>query len=87
MSLQADQARPNCSLSLSEHSLIHARGCANVCVCVCFDGRLDSGSPYQMLDAFHLQIQEREAVMASLVESASLFEVTVSEYKQLRQCR
>uniref|UniRef100_A0A4W6G4Y5 Dynein axonemal heavy chain 17 n=1 Tax=Lates calcarifer TaxID=8187 RepID=A0A4W6G4Y5_LATCA len=40
-----------------------------------------SESPYQMLDAFHWQIQEREAVMASLVESASLFEVTVSEYK------
>ncbi|TWW81709.1 Dynein heavy chain 9, axonemal [Takifugu flavidus] len=40
-----------------------------------------------MLDEFHQQIQEREAVMASLVESASLFEVTVSEYKQLQQCR
>ncbi|XP_030610318.1 dynein axonemal heavy chain 9 isoform X3 [Archocentrus centrarchus] len=49
--------------------------------------RFDSESPYQMLDAFHWQIQEREAVMASLVESASLFEVTVSEYRQLRQCR
>ncbi|XP_008276610.1 dynein axonemal heavy chain 9 [Stegastes partitus] len=49
--------------------------------------RFDSESPYQMLDAFHGQIQEREAVMASLVEAASLFEVTVSEYKQLRQCR
>ncbi|XP_054457284.1 dynein heavy chain 9, axonemal isoform X2 [Anoplopoma fimbria] len=49
--------------------------------------RFDSESPHQMLDAFHRQIQEREAVMASLVESASLFEVTVSEYKQIRQCR
>ncbi|KAM9424094.1 dynein axonemal heavy chain 9 isoform 2-T2 [Pholidichthys leucotaenia] len=49
--------------------------------------RFDSKSPYQMLDTFHRQIQEREAVMASLMESASLFEVTVSEYKQLRQCR
>ncbi|XP_028263973.1 dynein axonemal heavy chain 9 isoform X2 [Parambassis ranga] len=49
--------------------------------------RFDSKRPYQMLDSFHRQIQEREAVMASLVESASLFEVTVSEYKQLRQCR
>uniref|UniRef100_A0A671VS67 Dynein axonemal heavy chain 17 n=1 Tax=Sparus aurata TaxID=8175 RepID=A0A671VS67_SPAAU len=46
-----------------------------------------SESPYQMLDAFQRQIREREAVMASLVESARLFEVTVSEYKQLRQCR
>lgn len=61
-----------------------------------FDGRLcalvhpsrfDIENPYQMLDAFHLQIQEREAVMTSLAESASLFEVTISEYKQLRQCR
>ncbi|XP_068161051.1 dynein axonemal heavy chain 9 [Antennarius striatus] len=49
--------------------------------------RFDSHSPHQMLDAFHQQIHEREAVMASLVESASLFEVTVSDYKQLRQCR
>uniref|UniRef100_A0A671VQH4 Dynein axonemal heavy chain 17 n=1 Tax=Sparus aurata TaxID=8175 RepID=A0A671VQH4_SPAAU len=49
--------------------------------------RFDSESPYQMLDAFQRQIREREAVMASLVESARLFEVTVSEYKQLRQCR
>lgn len=67
-----------------------------MCVCVYFDGylcafmhlsRFESESPYQMLDAFHRQIQEREAIMASLVESASLFEVTVSEYRQLRQCR
>ncbi|CAN9508871.1 unnamed protein product [Ophioblennius macclurei] len=49
--------------------------------------RFDSESPYQMLDVFHQQISEREAVMASLVASASLFEVTVSDYKQLRQCR
>ncbi|XP_075314376.1 dynein axonemal heavy chain 9 [Odontesthes bonariensis] len=49
--------------------------------------RFDSKSPYQMLDKFHRQIWEREAVMASLLESANLFEVTISEYKQLRQCR
>ncbi|XP_068439704.1 dynein axonemal heavy chain 9 isoform X3 [Clinocottus analis] len=49
--------------------------------------RFDSKSPHQMLDAFHQLILEREAVMGSLLESASLFEVTVSEYKQLRQCR
>uniref|UniRef100_A0AAQ5YU21 Dynein axonemal heavy chain 17 n=1 Tax=Amphiprion ocellaris TaxID=80972 RepID=A0AAQ5YU21_AMPOC len=49
--------------------------------------RFDSESPYQMLDTFHGQIQEREVVMASLMEAASLFDVTVSEYKQLRQCR
>ncbi|XP_024861684.2 dynein heavy chain 9, axonemal isoform X1 [Kryptolebias marmoratus] len=49
--------------------------------------RFDSRSPYQMLDEFHQQIQDQEAVMASLLESASLFEVTISDYKQLRQCR
>lgn len=49
--------------------------------------RFDSESPHQKLDALHQQIQEREAMMASLVESAGLFEVTVSDYKQLRQCR
>ncbi|XP_029978186.1 dynein axonemal heavy chain 9 [Sphaeramia orbicularis] len=49
--------------------------------------RFDSKNPYQMLDSFHRQVQEREVVMASLVESASLFEVTISDYKQLRQCR
>ncbi|KAM4623876.1 dynein axonemal heavy chain 9 isoform 1-T1 [Polymixia lowei] len=49
--------------------------------------RFDSEDPYQMLDVSHRQIQEREAMMASLVESASLFEVTVSDYRQLRQCR
>lgn len=40
-----------------------------------------------MLNASHKQIQEKEAVMAGLVESAGLFEVTVSDYRQLRQCR
>uniref|UniRef100_A0A665X2B6 Dynein, axonemal, heavy chain 9 n=1 Tax=Echeneis naucrates TaxID=173247 RepID=A0A665X2B6_ECHNA len=49
--------------------------------------RFDSKNPYQMLDMFHRQIREREALMGSLVESASLFEVTIYEYKQLRQCR
>lgn len=62
--------------------------CFDVCLCgLMHSSRFDSQSPYQMLDAFHRQIQEREAVMASLVESASLFEVTISEYRQLRQCR
>uniref|UniRef100_G3NCH8 Dynein, axonemal, heavy chain 9 n=1 Tax=Gasterosteus aculeatus aculeatus TaxID=481459 RepID=G3NCH8_GASAC len=49
--------------------------------------RFDDANPHQMLDVFHRQIQEREAAMASLVESAGLFEVTVSGYKQLGQCR
>lgn len=58
-----------------------------MCVVLMHCSRFDSKSPYQMLDEFHQQIQEREAVMASLVESASLFEVSESEYKQLQQCR
>ncbi|XP_034049709.1 dynein heavy chain 9, axonemal [Thalassophryne amazonica] len=49
--------------------------------------RFDSKKPYQILERFNQEIQEREAVMASLVESASLFEVNVPDYKQLRQCR
>nr|XP_029540762.1 LOW QUALITY PROTEIN: dynein heavy chain 9, axonemal [Oncorhynchus nerka] len=49
--------------------------------------RFDSENPYAMLNASHKQIQEKEAVMAGLVESAGLFEVTVSDYRQLRQCR
>uniref|UniRef100_A0A3Q2SZQ2 Dynein axonemal heavy chain 9 n=1 Tax=Fundulus heteroclitus TaxID=8078 RepID=A0A3Q2SZQ2_FUNHE len=49
--------------------------------------RFDSQRPYQMLNEFHLKIQGHEKIMASLMASASLFEVTVSEYKQLRQCR
>ena len=56
-------------------------------VCVCALGRFDSEHPYQMLDSSHRQIQEKEGVMAALVESASLFEVTVPDYRQLRQCR
>lgn len=54
---------------------------------LCGSCRFDSENPYAMLNASHKQIQEKEAVMAGLVESASLFEVTVSDYRQLRQCR
>uniref|UniRef100_A0A8C5D1B4 Dynein heavy chain 9, axonemal n=1 Tax=Gadus morhua TaxID=8049 RepID=A0A8C5D1B4_GADMO len=49
--------------------------------------RFDSENPYKMLDTWDQQIGEREAVMSSLVEAASLFEVSVPDYKQLRQCR
>lgn len=40
-----------------------------------------------MLNLAHQQIQEKEAVMTALTESASLFEVNVPDYKQLKQCR
>ncbi|XP_077481740.1 dynein axonemal heavy chain 9 isoform X2 [Stigmatopora argus] len=49
--------------------------------------RFETRNPHQMLDTFHCQIQKQEEVMASLMESANLFELNVSEYKQLRQCR
>uniref|UniRef100_A0A8D1MAE7 AAA+ ATPase domain-containing protein n=1 Tax=Sus scrofa TaxID=9823 RepID=A0A8D1MAE7_PIG len=46
-----------------------------------------STDPHQMLDARHTEIQQMESTMASISESASLFEVGVPDYKQLRQCR
>nr|XP_003818154.3 dynein axonemal heavy chain 9 isoform X2 [Pan paniscus] len=49
--------------------------------------RFDSIHPHQMLDARHIEIQQMESTMASISESASLFEVNVPDYKQLRQCR
>uniref|UniRef100_A0A8C5WIH4 Dynein axonemal heavy chain 17 n=1 Tax=Leptobrachium leishanense TaxID=445787 RepID=A0A8C5WIH4_9ANUR len=49
--------------------------------------RFDSSSPYQMLDAKHAEIKKMEATMASIYESAALFEVNVPDYKQLKQCR
>ncbi|XP_070417196.1 dynein axonemal heavy chain 9 isoform X3 [Equus przewalskii] len=49
--------------------------------------RFDSTNPHQMLDARHIEIQQMESTMASISESAGLFEVNVPDYKQLRQCR
>ncbi|XP_072311900.1 dynein axonemal heavy chain 9 [Eucyclogobius newberryi] len=49
--------------------------------------RFDCQTPYQLLNSFHKQIQEHEAVMGSLVQSAGLFELTVPDFRQLRQCR
>ncbi|XP_037664378.1 dynein heavy chain 9, axonemal isoform X4 [Choloepus didactylus] len=49
--------------------------------------RFDSTDPYQTLDAKHIEIQQMESTMASISESAGLFEVNVPDYKQLRQCR
>ncbi|XP_077110730.1 dynein axonemal heavy chain 9 isoform X2 [Ranitomeya variabilis] len=49
--------------------------------------RFDSISPYQTLDLKHMEIKKMEATMASIYESAALFEVGVPDYKQLRQCR
>ncbi|NXO76324.1 DYH9 protein, partial [Sitta europaea] len=49
--------------------------------------RFDTEKPYQLLDAKHMEIKQLESAMASIYESAGLFEVTVPEYKQLKQCR
>uniref|UniRef100_A0A803T0L9 Dynein axonemal heavy chain 17 n=1 Tax=Anolis carolinensis TaxID=28377 RepID=A0A803T0L9_ANOCA len=49
--------------------------------------RFDAANPYQMLAAAHTELQEMEVTMASIHESAALFEVGVPDYKQLKQCR
>uniref|UniRef100_A0A8C9SNB8 Dynein axonemal heavy chain 17 n=1 Tax=Scleropages formosus TaxID=113540 RepID=A0A8C9SNB8_SCLFO len=49
--------------------------------------RFDTENPYHMLDIAHKQIQEKESTMAAITESASLFEVNIPDYKQLKQCR
>ncbi|XP_066120408.1 dynein axonemal heavy chain 9 [Saccopteryx bilineata] len=49
--------------------------------------RFDSTDPYPVLDARHREIQQMESALASLCDSASLFEVSVPDCKQLRQCR
>ncbi|NXA70989.1 DYH9 protein, partial [Mohoua ochrocephala] len=49
--------------------------------------RFDTEKPYQLLDAKHMEIKQMESAMTSICESAGLFEVTVPEYKQLKQCR
>ncbi len=43
--------------------------------------------PYEILDVYNNKICAMEAEMASLLESAGLFEVNVPEYKQLKTCR
>ncbi|XP_066468990.1 dynein axonemal heavy chain 9 [Tiliqua scincoides] len=49
--------------------------------------RFDAANPYQMLDASHTELKQMEATMASIYESADLFEVNVPDYKQLKLCR
>ncbi|NXO51687.1 DYH9 protein, partial [Aramus guarauna] len=49
--------------------------------------RFDTEKPYQLLDAKHIEIKQMESAMTSIYESAGLFEVTVPDYKQLKQCR
>ncbi|XP_045680245.1 dynein axonemal heavy chain 9 isoform X1 [Phyllostomus hastatus] len=49
--------------------------------------RFNSTDPHRMLDARHSEIQQMESTMASIANTASLFEVNVPDYKQLRQCK
>ncbi|XP_053528697.1 dynein axonemal heavy chain 9 isoform X1 [Artibeus jamaicensis] len=49
--------------------------------------RFNSTDPHRMLDARHSEIQQMESTMASINDTASLFEVNIPDYKQLRQCR
>ncbi|XP_032945882.1 dynein axonemal heavy chain 9 [Rhinolophus ferrumequinum] len=49
--------------------------------------RFDSTDPHQLLDARHIEIEQMESTMASISDSASLFEVNIPDYKQLKQCR
>ncbi|KAL8567586.1 hypothetical protein ACOMHN_054399 [Nucella lapillus] len=49
--------------------------------------RYDCPNPYQILDETQKNIQEMEKACSALIESAKMFEVTVPDFKQLRQCR
>uniref|UniRef100_A0A667HU43 Dynein axonemal heavy chain 9 n=1 Tax=Lynx canadensis TaxID=61383 RepID=A0A667HU43_LYNCA len=49
--------------------------------------RFDSVAPHRELDARHTEIRQMELTLASISESAALFEVSIPNYKQLNQCR
>ncbi|XP_024875279.1 dynein beta chain, ciliary [Temnothorax curvispinosus] len=49
--------------------------------------KYDCKNPYELSDEAHKEIAMLECQMKDIQESASLFEVTVPEFKQLRQCR
>ncbi|XP_049491313.1 dynein axonemal heavy chain 9-like [Panthera uncia] len=49
--------------------------------------RFDSVNPHRELDARHTEIRQMELTLASIWESAALFEVSIPNYKQLNQCR
>lgn len=52
---------------------------------MCF--RFDCKDPYKMLDDTDAEIRANETEMLRIQESASLFEVNVPDFKQLKQCR
>lgn len=49
--------------------------------------KYDCKNPYELSDEAHKEILMLERQMKDIQDSASLFEVTVPEFKQLRQCR
>ncbi|KAM4626866.1 dynein axonemal heavy chain 11-like [Discoglossus pictus] len=49
--------------------------------------RFDANDPYKHLDKTHRHITRLESEMRKLQDTADLFEVSIPEYKQLRQCR
>uniref|UniRef100_T1IU37 Dynein beta chain, ciliary n=1 Tax=Strigamia maritima TaxID=126957 RepID=T1IU37_STRMM len=49
--------------------------------------RFDCTNPYRMLDKINYELTTMEEDMEQLQNSASLFEVPVTEYKQLKICR
>lgn len=49
--------------------------------------RFDSLDQHKILDERHIDILQMESTMASISESASLFEVNIPDYKQLKECR
>ena len=49
--------------------------------------KYDSTGIYDNLDDMHIKIKDMEAEMKGLADSASLFEVNMPEFKQLKGCR
>ncbi|ETE64168.1 Dynein heavy chain 11, axonemal, partial [Ophiophagus hannah] len=70
--------------------------------CAAFDGKqigfrerfradapfhFDAQNPYALLDKANQELERMEEEMLHLHETANLFEVTISEYKQIKECR
>uniref|UniRef100_A0A670JQ67 Dynein axonemal heavy chain 11 n=1 Tax=Podarcis muralis TaxID=64176 RepID=A0A670JQ67_PODMU len=49
--------------------------------------RFDAQSPYALLDKANQELEALEEEMLHIQESASLFEVVIPDYKQVKQCR
>merc|ERR1711917_56844 len=49
--------------------------------------RFDAANPYKGINSAHLEMREMEEVMNELKENATLFEVNIPDYKQLKASR